>query len=119
MDCSTQEMERSKDFKECALELSFEYLIASNELRWITIASDQAIFMSVCLQAMIDELLQKCVVDSMIQVCCDDRFPRLGTINALRTMVRSGSFLFLLCFLPSRLRAAACRRDRENRGRTS
>ncbi|XP_011634224.1 sorting nexin-17 [Pogonomyrmex barbatus] len=52
---------------ECKLELSFEYLIARNELQWITIASDQAILMSVCLQAMIDELLQKCIVRNRIQ----------------------------------------------------
>lgn len=53
---------------ECSLELSFEYLIARNKLQWITIVSEQAILMSVCLQAMIDELLQKCVVGSRIQV---------------------------------------------------
>ncbi|XP_046825698.1 sorting nexin-17 [Vespa crabro] len=41
------------------LELSFEYLIAKNQLQWITISSDQAILMSVCLQSMIDELLLK------------------------------------------------------------
>ncbi|XP_066603832.1 sorting nexin-17 isoform X2 [Prorops nasuta] len=41
------------------LELSFEYLMAKNQLQWITVASGQAILMSVCLQAMIDELLSK------------------------------------------------------------
>ncbi|XP_070171582.1 sorting nexin-17 isoform X1 [Polyergus mexicanus] len=56
------------EVNECNLELSFEYLIARNELQWITIVSEQAILMSVCLQAMIDELLQKCVVGSRIQV---------------------------------------------------
>ncbi|XP_012533878.1 sorting nexin-17 [Monomorium pharaonis] len=56
-----------EDNNECSLELSFEYLIARNELQWITIVSEQAILMSVCLQAMIDELLQKCVVGSRIQ----------------------------------------------------
>lgn len=50
------------------MELSFEYLVARNELQWITIVSEQAILMSVCLQAMIDELLQKCVVGSKTQV---------------------------------------------------
>jgi sorting nexin-17 len=50
------------------LELSFEYLIAKNELQWITVVSEQAILMSVCLQAMIEELLQKCVVGSKTQV---------------------------------------------------
>ncbi|KAL0102996.1 hypothetical protein PUN28_018357 [Cardiocondyla obscurior] len=56
-----------EDNNECNLELSFEYLIARNELQWITIASEQAILISVCLQAMIDELLQKCVVGSKSQ----------------------------------------------------
>ncbi|EFN80289.1 Sorting nexin-17 [Harpegnathos saltator] len=59
-------MEHCED-NECSLELSFEYLVARNELQWITIASEQAILMSVCLQAMIDELLQKCVVGSKTQ----------------------------------------------------
>ncbi|TGZ57505.1 Uncharacterized protein DBV15_02289 [Temnothorax longispinosus] len=59
--------DRHEDNNECSLELSFEYLIARNELQWITIASEQAILMSVCLQAMIDELLQKCVVGSKNQ----------------------------------------------------
>ncbi|XP_025986180.1 sorting nexin-17 [Solenopsis invicta] len=57
-----------EDSNECSLELSFEYLIARNKLQWITIASEQAILMSVCLQAMIDELLQKCIVGSKTQV---------------------------------------------------
>jgi len=61
-------MEHYKDNNEYSLELSFEYLIARNELQWITIVSEQAILMSVCLQAMIDELLQKCVVGSKTQV---------------------------------------------------
>ncbi|KDR21557.1 sorting nexin-17 [Zootermopsis nevadensis] len=41
------------------LELSFEYLMSRDKLQWITIASEQAILMSVCLQAMVDELLLK------------------------------------------------------------
>ncbi|XP_031835943.1 sorting nexin 17 [Nomia melanderi] len=51
--------ERSDDTDDFSLELSFEYLIAKNQLQWITITSGQAILMSVCLQAMIDELLLK------------------------------------------------------------
>ncbi|SPP85650.1 sorting nexin-17 [Drosophila guanche] len=39
------------------LQLAFEYLIAKQTLRWITISSDQAMLMSVCLQAMVDQLL--------------------------------------------------------------
>ncbi|XP_067008355.2 sorting nexin-17 [Anabrus simplex] len=41
------------------LELSFEYLMSKDRLQWITIVSEQAILMSVCLQAMVDELLLK------------------------------------------------------------
>ncbi|XP_012228574.1 sorting nexin-17 [Linepithema humile] len=60
-------MEHQEDINDCTLELSFEYLIAKNELQWITVVSEQAILMSVCLQAMIEELLQKCVVGSKTQ----------------------------------------------------
>ncbi|KAF3427754.1 hypothetical protein E2986_05278 [Frieseomelitta varia] len=56
--------EESEDF---SLELSFEYLIAKNQLQWITITSEQAILMSVCLQAMIDELLSKTVDSNKTQ----------------------------------------------------
>uniref|UniRef100_A0A336ML37 CSON003364 protein n=1 Tax=Culicoides sonorensis TaxID=179676 RepID=A0A336ML37_CULSO len=41
------------------LELSFEYLMSKNCLKWITIASEQAMLMSVCLQSMVDELLNQ------------------------------------------------------------
>lgn len=41
------------------LELSFEYLMSKDKLQWITIASEQAILMSVCLQSLVDELLIK------------------------------------------------------------
>lgn len=41
------------------LELSFEYLMAKDKLQWITISSEQAILMSICLQSMVDELLLK------------------------------------------------------------
>ncbi|XP_066248626.1 sorting nexin-17 [Euwallacea similis] len=41
------------------LELSFEYLMSKDNLRWITISSAQAILMSVCLQSLVDELLLK------------------------------------------------------------
>lgn len=41
------------------LELSFEYLLAKNKLRWINISSPQAIFMATCLQSIVDELLVK------------------------------------------------------------
>lgn len=41
------------------LELSFEYLVSKDKLQWITIVSDQAIMMSMCLQGMVEELLVK------------------------------------------------------------
>ncbi|ENN74125.1 sorting nexin-17 [Dendroctonus ponderosae] len=41
------------------LELSFEYLMSKDKLQWITISSEQAILMSVCLQSLVDELLLK------------------------------------------------------------
>lgn len=41
------------------LELSFEYLMSKDKLQWITVTSDQAILMSVCLQSLVDELLVK------------------------------------------------------------
>lgn len=45
-------------------ELSFEYLFPDNKLQWITISSNQAILMSVCLQSMIDELVLKSTNDN-------------------------------------------------------
>lgn len=41
------------------LELSFEYLMTKNCLKWITISSDQAMLMTVCLQSMVTELLNQ------------------------------------------------------------
>jgi sorting nexin-17 len=41
------------------LELSFEYLMNKDNLRWITIESDQAVLISMSLQGMVDELLMK------------------------------------------------------------
>lgn len=40
-------------------ELSFEYLVSKDTLRWITISSDQAIFISISLQGVVDELVSK------------------------------------------------------------
>jgi len=40
------------------LELSFEYLMHSGELQWITVVSHQAILMSMCLQSTVEELLR-------------------------------------------------------------
>lgn len=41
------------------MELAFEYLMARDKLQWVTITSDQAILISVCLQSIVDELLLK------------------------------------------------------------
>lgn len=60
--------ERCEESDDFSLELSFEYLVAKNQLQWITITSEQAILMSVCLQAMIDELLLKNAGGSKPQV---------------------------------------------------
>ena len=41
------------------LELSFEYLMSRDQLQWIRLASPQAVLMSVCLQALVEELLRR------------------------------------------------------------
>ncbi|XKL61739.1 hypothetical protein PGB90_001572 [Kerria lacca] len=41
------------------VQLSFEYLINSNKLQWITIISEYVFLLSVCLQASVDELMLK------------------------------------------------------------
>ncbi|KAK9890158.1 hypothetical protein WA026_008964 [Henosepilachna vigintioctopunctata] len=41
------------------LELSFEYLMSKDKLQWVTVTSEQAILMSLCLQSLVDELLVK------------------------------------------------------------
>ncbi|CRK86367.1 CLUMA_CG000078, isoform A [Clunio marinus] len=40
-------------------ELSFEYLMAKNCLKWIKLVTEQAMLISVCLQSMVDELLNQ------------------------------------------------------------
>lgn len=44
--------------KEEHLELAFEYLLRKDQMQWITIYSDQAILMSLCLQSIVDEILR-------------------------------------------------------------
>ncbi|XP_045116632.1 sorting nexin-17-like [Portunus trituberculatus] len=39
------------------LELSFEYLMSREEMRWVRVNSPQAVLMSLCLQGMVNELL--------------------------------------------------------------
>ena len=41
------------------LNISFEYLMRKDTLQWLTIHSEQAPFISTCLQAMIDEILAR------------------------------------------------------------
>lgn len=41
------------------LELSFEYLLSKDRLQWITVDSPQVIFLSLCLQSMVEELMRK------------------------------------------------------------
>uniref|UniRef100_A0A8C4QX78 Sorting nexin 17 n=1 Tax=Eptatretus burgeri TaxID=7764 RepID=A0A8C4QX78_EPTBU len=41
------------------LELAFEYLMSKDKLQWVSISSQQAIMMSICLQSMVDELMLK------------------------------------------------------------
>lgn len=41
------------------MEISFEYLMAKNKLQWIAISSEHAMLMSVCLQSIVDELLNQ------------------------------------------------------------
>lgn len=41
------------------LELSFEYLMNKDNLKWINIESDQSVLISMCLQSMVQELLTR------------------------------------------------------------
>ncbi|CAL4091031.1 unnamed protein product, partial [Meganyctiphanes norvegica] len=43
--------------RQVSLELSFEYLMSRDEMRWISVCSPQAVLISVCLQGMVAELL--------------------------------------------------------------
>ncbi|CAH2258440.1 jg4181 [Pararge aegeria aegeria] len=46
--------EPSKNF-----ELSFEYLLSKDNLVWVTLRTEHAIFISVCLQSIVDELMRQ------------------------------------------------------------
>ncbi|CAK1540195.1 unnamed protein product [Leptosia nina] len=46
--------EPSKNF-----ELSFEYLLSKDNLVWVTLKTENAIFISVCLQSIVDELMRQ------------------------------------------------------------
>ncbi|KAK7603153.1 hypothetical protein V9T40_003152 [Parthenolecanium corni] len=41
------------------VQLSFEYLVSADKLQWITVISQSVFFISVCLQATVDELMMK------------------------------------------------------------
>lgn len=41
------------------MELAFEYLMTKDSLQWISMKTDQAILMSMCLQSMVDELISQ------------------------------------------------------------
>ena len=41
------------------LYFAFEYLFAKDDLRWVTIQSEQAIMMSMAMQAMVDEIIRE------------------------------------------------------------
>jgi len=41
------------------MELSFEYLLSKDRLQWVTVDSPQVIFLSLCLQSMVEELMRK------------------------------------------------------------
>ena len=41
------------------MELSFEYLLSKDRLQWISVDSPQVIFLSLCLQSMMEELMRK------------------------------------------------------------
>ena len=73
--------------------MSIEYLIAKEALQWITVSSDQAVCMSMCLQGMVDQLMQKRETGSAKWI---DR--RSGGVkknfNAGFYMRRDGSTLF-------------------------
>ncbi|KJE90258.1 hypothetical protein CAOG_01595 [Capsaspora owczarzaki ATCC 30864] len=41
------------------VDFAFDYLFGPNELRWVTMAGPQTIYMSMCVQSVVDELLEK------------------------------------------------------------
>ncbi|MCL4124536.1 UNVERIFIED_CONTAM: hypothetical protein GTU68_037783 [Idotea baltica] len=48
---------RGRDGLGSALELSFEYLMNKDEMRWVKVVSPQAVLVSLCLQGMVQRLL--------------------------------------------------------------
>ncbi|XP_054156548.1 sorting nexin-17-like [Oppia nitens] len=73
-------------------ELSFEYLLSKDQLQWITIISDQAILMSVCLQGMVEELLMK---RNGKKLCRQDMTHNSGCVNGNNNNSRRGSWSYM------------------------
>ncbi|XP_047030658.1 sorting nexin-17 [Helicoverpa zea] len=65
-------------------ELSFEYLISKDNLKWITLRTEHATFISVCLQSIVDELMRQKAGAGPISPRCSKR----GSLTYLR---RDGS----------------------------
>lgn len=70
------------------LELSFEYLVSKSMLQWVTVVSEQAILLSMCLQGMVGELLLK-KNGATKPACADGR--RNGRRGSWSFMKRDGS----------------------------
>ena len=51
------------------LQFAFEYLFGKDELKWVTIESDQAIMMSMALQGIVDEILREKRGEGIRMVC--------------------------------------------------
>ncbi|XP_022835426.1 sorting nexin-17 [Spodoptera litura] len=65
-------------------ELSFEYLISKDNLKWITLRTEHATFISVCLQSIVDELMRQKAGEGPASPRCNKR----GSLTYLR---RDGS----------------------------
>lgn len=68
------------------LELSFEYLLSKDRLQWIVVDSPQVIFLSLCLQSMVEELMRKQQDSSgsstsSFQQLADEVFDKLTFLN--------------------------------------
>ncbi|KAM3967724.1 sorting nexin 17 [Aphomia sociella] len=71
--------EHNKNF-----ELSFEYLISKDNLKWITLKTEHATFISVCLQSIVDELMRQKNGSGPVS-------PRCGKRGSLTYVRRDGS----------------------------
>ncbi|XP_033727766.1 sorting nexin-17-like [Pecten maximus] len=85
--CLSDSKEEIRNPSSPRLELAFEYLMAKDTLKWITITSDQAILMSMCLQSVVDELIRK-KQGKKIKRPQD----RNKTVSAIRPLQRGDSY---------------------------